>query len=210
MSGSFAERDLHLKASYEAMPSAAEAHCNGWDKTGLQHVLKLECCFLSRPPDRCQLPLSRTHTHTHLTIIHTHTPQNYIETQVTEHNRIEIHFNRTHFVIYSYGTWLIHLRHDWSMSIIALCDFDLNKWKLKWNLSLPQTSRANPVQCCSTHQKRCAWFNYHELNAFYDWVCVCVCVFVCAYFFMFVCVYMRVCVRACMCATQWIFSGGGG
>jgi len=31
---------------------------------------------------------------------------------------------------------------------------DLNKWKLGWTLSLPQTSRANPVQCCSTHQKK--------------------------------------------------------
>ena len=31
---------------------------------------------------------------------------------------------------------------------------DLNKSKLKWTLSLPQTSRTNPVQCCSTHQKK--------------------------------------------------------
>ena len=38
---------------------------------------------------------------------------------------------------------------------INLCvqntQIDLNKWKLGWTLSLPQTSRANPVQCCSTH-----------------------------------------------------------
>jgi len=27
--------------------------------------------------------------------------------------------------------------------------------KARWTLSLPQTSRANPVQCCSTHQKKC-------------------------------------------------------
>jgi len=27
--------------------------------------------------------------------------------------------------------------------------------KAWWTLSLPQTSRANPVQCCSTHQKKC-------------------------------------------------------
>jgi len=26
--------------------------------------------------------------------------------------------------------------------------------KARWTLSLPQTSRANPVQCCSTHQKK--------------------------------------------------------
>jgi len=26
--------------------------------------------------------------------------------------------------------------------------------KARWALSLPQTSRANPVQCCSTHQKK--------------------------------------------------------
>jgi len=31
---------------------------------------------------------------------------------------------------------------------------DLNNGKLGWTLSLPQTSRANPVQCCSTHQKK--------------------------------------------------------
>jgi len=30
---------------------------------------------------------------------------------------------------------------------------DLNKWKLGWTLSLPQASRAHPVQCCSTHQQ---------------------------------------------------------
>ena len=28
--------------------------------------------------------------------------------------------------------------------------------KARWTLSLPQTSRANPVQCCSTHQQKCA------------------------------------------------------
>jgi len=30
----------------------------------------------------------------------------------------------------------------------------MNKWKLEWTLSLPQTSRANLVQCCSTHQQK--------------------------------------------------------
>jgi len=38
-------------------------------------------------------------------------------------------------------------------SLVSL-PIDLNKWKLNWTPSLPQTSRANPVQCCSTNKKR--------------------------------------------------------
>jgi len=37
--------------------------------------------------------------------------------------------------------------------------------KARWTLSLPQTSRANPVQCCSTHQKK-TWLIYMWHDSF--------------------------------------------
>jgi len=48
--------------------------------------------------------------------------------------------------------------HPWNTQSTQI---DLNKWKLKWTLSLPQTSRANPVQCCSTHQTKCMGYVPH-------------------------------------------------
>jgi len=49
-----------------------------------------------------------------------------------------------------------------SLFHILYCCFTLHetfftfyeKMKARWTLSLPQTSRALPVQCCSTHQKK--------------------------------------------------------
>ena len=42
---------------------------------------------------------------------------------------------------------------------------NLNKQKLGEPLDLPQPSRANPVQCYSTHQEKCGWY--------VDSVCTC-------------------------------------
>ena len=39
--------------------------------------------------------------------------------------------------------------------------------KARWTLSLPQTSRANPVQCCSTHQKKIYVFSISLKNKTY-------------------------------------------
>jgi len=57
----------------------------------------------------------------------------------------------------------------------------------RWTLSLPQTSRANPVQCCSTHRQQGGntrpnrnLFGCISLTKYIGlFVCVCVCVCVC-------------------------------
>ena len=51
-----------------------------------------------------------------------------------------------------------------------VCMFSIWINKAWWTLSLPQTSRANPAQCYSTHPEKCAC----------SWVCVFACMCVCA------------------------------
>jgi len=50
-------------------------------------------------------------------------------------------------IVHYFGLWVLRVVKD-------------NEWlwmKARWTPSLPQTSRANPVQCCSTHQKKKLW-----------------------------------------------------
>jgi len=88
----------------------------------------------------------RTHPHTH-TRTHTHTNTH---THTHMHTRTHAHtYTNTH--TYTHIHTHTHVHGYWEHALVQI---DLNKWKLKWILSLPQTSRANPVQCCSTHQKK--------------------------------------------------------
>ena len=42
--------------------------------------------------------------------------------------------------------------------------------KARWTLSPPQTSRSNPVQCCSTHQKKTRSYVWHDLFVCVTWL----------------------------------------
>ena len=67
--------------------------------------------------------------------------------------------------------------------------------KAWWTLSVPQTSRANPVQCCSTHT-HVSMFMHINIHIVCTWIwhLHVITIHICIYIYVYLCTYICVCI----------------
>jgi len=118
----------------------------------------LQCVAVCRSVLQCvAVCCSVPHVFTENSFELAHTPEVYVCCSVSQCVAVyHMCLRRTRLnshMLLNFLVRVFHLMRRW-MTSTALAP---------WTLDLPQTSRANPVQCCSTHQKKIKKF----LGAFY-------------------------------------------